>query len=183
MGLGVRRGEWCLYVYIDNTSLPSYFCLQRIDAQRQARQSSLQRQVRERNAAQLKTWEQNTATQLTEQERLKHQERVKQLQVCARSAFVVHMYPPTYVRRCTRDSLYVVRTYMLHQCVICTCKLRVQLHVTGVFSYKRTYFTNLYHCLIVLLHTTHASTSPLTMGQCMLIYIAFPVHHALVQLP
>ena len=110
VGLGVRRGEWCLYVYSDNTSLPS-FCLQRIDAQRQARQSSLQRQVRERNAAQLKTWEQNTATQLTEQERLKHQERVKQLQVCARSAFVAHMYPHTYVRRCTKDSLHI-RTYI-----------------------------------------------------------------------
>ena len=104
VGLGVRRGEWCLYVYSDNTSLPSSFCLQRIDAQRQARQSSLQRQVRERNAAQLKTWEQNTATQLTEQERLKHQERVKQLQVCARSVHVhllynecVCMYVHTYV--------------------------------------------------------------------------------------
>ena len=57
-------------------------CPQRIDAQRQSRQSSLQQQVRERNAAQLKTWEQTTATQLTEQQRLKHHERVKQLQVC-----------------------------------------------------------------------------------------------------
>ena len=168
VGLGVRRGEWCLYLYSDNTSLPSSFCLQRIDAQRQARQSSLQRQVRERNAAQLKTWEQNTATQLTEQQRLKHQERVKQLQVCARSAFVAHMYPHTYVGVPKIVCTYV-RIYMLHQCVICTCKLRVQLHVTGVFSYKRTYFTNLYPCLIVLLHTIHASTSPLTMGQCMLI--------------
>ena len=149
MGLGVRRGEWCLYVYSDNTSLPSSFCLQRIDAQRQARQSSLQRQVRERNAAQLKTWEQNTATQLTEQERLKHQERVKQLQVRARSVFVVHMYPHTYVgvpEIVVRTYVHVtpmcdmyVRTYMLHQCVICTYKLLVLLHTTGVFSYKRTH--------------------------------------------
>ena len=74
-GRGVYSGD-------NLPSPPLCPCLQRIDAQRQSRQSSLQQQVRERNAAQLKTWEQTTATQLTEQQRLKHHERVKQLQVC-----------------------------------------------------------------------------------------------------
>ena len=152
MGLGVRRGEWCLYLYIDNTSLPSSFCLQRIDAQRQARQSSLQRQVRERNAAQLKTWEQNTATQLTEQQRLKHQERVKQLQVCARSAFVVHMYPHTYVGVPEIVCTYVHVTPMCDMYVQTACFASHNWCIL-LQTYVYTYFTNLYHCLIVLLHS------------------------------
>ena len=87
-------------------------CLQRIDAQRQARQSTLHRQVRERNLAQLKTWEQNTATKLTEQQRLKHHERVKQLQVCYYICYyicVMHACVCTYV--VYQGSLYNVKLW------------------------------------------------------------------------
>jgi hypothetical protein len=51
-----------------------------VDSQRQSRMDTYQRSLQERNTAMMRNWEENAAAQLTEQARLKHQDRMKQLQ-------------------------------------------------------------------------------------------------------